>query len=953
MPQTKYLLYEISLSLSLSLLLLIIAISISTGYSQADQIVVLGQFETSQGHPSSDGTTIYTVHDFVIDKVLQGRTSESDLQVVTLGGQTEDGLLVVSHQPSVYPHRQYLLSLVECTDCINETSYQIEAMHHERMPGFGAAVVAASNQATIFAEKDDDACPQVLDRNGDGQHILKLKAGSINLTSVEGMTANGYIYYYAQTRDFPKPLYSFEADLSYSEAVFGTNPLANETLQVSFPDGVSETTYTTSLSLNEDGNVSFTTEKNSSEASGALLVDTLYKPFLRLDFSFELSGLYDVEGQLSDLVAVESSTASFICADEIVPFDTITVEDTDISIKQCLDGNTNNITYSFGNFSYASNGIYTFTVFATSDQSRELRQATAVIDYSTSTFFPSAVGSGQWSIHPDPATVVTQYPGAYPSRIVDVDNNTMELVVGNAFVQPSPQQPFVFMPAGVPIALATFEVATNNCNTNPQLGFEEIRMQGLSYYYDEGLPPFFSVEYCAVEAEPDYTVHPCGCDNVRVTDFTPDEIVAGDNQILTITGTGFGTYERSPDPSEGGTKSSVLFTNGDNTDSGSANDNLIAAADADFRDDDFVLQWTDTEIRVRVPSTDYRELVFGPASSGRFTVRNRCNDTDRSPRRLRIPYALSNNRVDDDGVAKPLSLRKDGTQGAYDGYVFAFNDNVNLFSSKNIRGVFSSSLQEWCNDVGANFRILDEGNSITPTSKDGVNSIAVGSLLTANGQAGMLQSATYFEIDCEGSDLSTFDGGYVFTDIDFVIDVDFLQGSASTQSRLETVFLHELGHAHMLTHARKTTTNPFQNNPTMVSIGAAGLESADIDGGNRLFGVSGYVASFDCEINGSALQIDPISTGMCGAEVSSASSTVKILAPVVYPTQATNFWTVESKVPLQSIHLFSATGAEVKWIDVDSKTIEMIPNSNLSPGAYFLKLRDVDGNLHSAKIIKL
>jgi len=113
------------------------------------------------------------------------------------------------------------------------------------------------------------------------------------------------------------------------------------------------------------------------------------------------------------------------------------------------------------------------------------------------------------------------------------------------------------------------------------------------------------------------------------------------------------------------------------------------------------------------------------------------------------------------------------------------------------------------------------------------------------------------------------------------------------------------------------------------------------------------VTSFDCEMNGSALQVDPISTGMCGAEVSSISSTVQTLTPVVYPTQAANFWTVESQVPLKTIQLLSATGVEVQRIDVDSKTSEVVPNRNLSPGAYFFKLRDVDGNLHAVKVLKL
>ena len=589
--------WKLILNLSLLFLLpIVLSAQILPQIKPIDGLVFEGKILSKKGYWSKDRSTIYTVNWFAPERIFDGVSKYQDsIPVITQGGVTDEGLLVVTHTSNFHKNYKYLMAIKPCDDCLSE----FETYHPVGIVGEFQAEHYANERANWLKKTRSGSytqgspCPPE-------QTNLYLSFSNVTITSIVGQQVQGYVDIKTKTDSEDKILYDISSELKYDTTVFGQFAVANQNLEITPTDPAFQQHYTTTSQDQNADKVFFSMSKNATSGLNAIIINTFFQPTIRASFQIDASNITSIPQQLSSILELQNLTASYYCGGQRVVFDNIHILENPIGV--IVQGAIIGITYTIKNVEFVSPDKYQFTVYVESDDLTQLRQSILRFDYSTFTFFPNQVAGGHAAILDEPGTIATDYPD-YNQLIQDDGSGTFRVIIGDANV-PDPGDEYAIISPG-PIPLVRIEMTTQNCDANPMLAFQEFEMQEISFYYDEDNFPFFIMAYEPVIASDNQQVHPCGCEEPVINSFTPDEIVAGDNQILTITGSNFGVYHRTDTPGHGGTGSSVLFKNGDGYESpGSTEPEFIAASDTDIRFGG-VLKWTDTEIKLRVPSTDY------------------------------------------------------------------------------------------------------------------------------------------------------------------------------------------------------------------------------------------------------------------------------------------------------------------------------------------------------------
>jgi hypothetical protein len=895
-----------------------------------DGLVLHGKVSTKFGVESTDQKTIYTINWFVPDAIYHGKGNIPDsIPILTMGGITDEGLLVVSHTPEIQKNYNYMVALQPCENCVPDLkTWNISGLVGEfDKKGY---IQSRKNwsQRIRLSEMPKDDCVQ-------DESTLFISFGNVHLTATADSVV-GYLDIKCRT-DIPnKALYSISTQLKYKANVFGTYAISNHNLSVLPSDAAMQSIYP-SLVTDVAADKAGFSMTNNGLTSTAILIEQTNKSFARINFKVSLQGLLNIPQQVSDLFTLEYLQASYICDREVFNFRNIKIDENSIGVV--LDGLSPSITYTFDDVEYNSiTKKYQFTIFAASEFDTRLTQASIFVDYNTFAFFPNQFASGNAVVINQPGTIATDYP-QYDPIFGDSDNSTFAVILGS--INPVTTEPLAFLGPD-PKPLIRIQMTIDDCNLNPDLSFAEFDMQEISYY-DDNLMPFYLAYDPVIADDYEWTL-PCGCDDVDIASFSPQEIVAGDNQILTITGTGFGVFQRSTNPGESGTGSTVLFYNGDFVSGVGSTPEYIAASRED------ILSWSDTEIKVKVPSTNYLQGSNGPASTGKIIVRNWCNKDDKSGDQLHIPYSLLNYRLKTDGVAKPLGLRNNnGLSGEQDGYVFSFNPNISA-AVFNVKDAFRDALNTWCPETYIRFKTTDTPEPfITPTFNDGRNSIAIGSLGTPGAEAAVLTSLAYFSIDCNGSTANDEDGGFIMTDIDVIVHSAFAIDNTIPYSRRKRVFEHELGHAHMLNHAHCFGGGMFgYSGPLMHPQGETEIKDVDISGGNRVFANSSKIINNNTCIGTSLVPI-PIQIGYCGDLV--ASQDIPNNFTKISPNPVSDWLLIKNANDFDNYSIYNSTGIRVINQFVPSSEFQ-VDLTLLKPGCYLLILEG-DNNVSYSKIIKI
>ena len=295
-----------------------------------------------------------------------------------------------------------------------------------------------------------------------------------------------------------------------------------------------------------------------------------------------------------------------------------------------------------------------------------------------------------------------------------------------------------------------------------------------------------------------------------------------------------------------------------------------------------------------------------------------------------------------------MGLRNDnGLNGEQDGYEFSFGANVDVFNI-DIRDAFNTGLDTWCPETNIRFKIAEEDAPVGTqvAAGDGYNIITVGSLSSPDAQAALIQSQAYFPIDCGGSSDIEEQGGFIMTDLDFVVNDDFALGN--DQDRAERVFEHEIGHGHNINHARCTADSC--SGPLMHPMGETGIQIDDINGGDEIFNDSqDIINDNDCELGGDMVDVDPIQTGGCGISLSEKEVDIPDLE--VAPNPTSNSIRVSHREKTINYQLLSSTGVTLLY--GKSNLPEFSLNlDNYAAGTYILILSSETGTAHY-KIVKL
>lgn len=262
-----------------------------------------------------------------------------------------------------------------------------------------------------------------------------------------------------------------------------------------------------------------------------------------------------------------------------------------------------------------------------------------------------------------------------------------------------------------------------------------------------------------------------------ITSFSPTTTSGGTGSVLTITGSGFGS-----------TQGSVGFA--DANDGGSST--LLFSAD------EYFVSWTDTEIKVYVPQR---------AGTGKVQVVTATSTTYSSSTDLTVEYTrlelIANGPTTNPGsrLYRP-SLDDDNGSG---GLTWVLN--ADMKKSHKATKTLMRALQNWRCSTGLNFdldttntttvSIVDRDDTHTIMWQNPNQSISTGALAVTFSQWS----------GCYNS--SKTDWHWYLNDVDMVFD-DVLSngrtwnygpGSPTTaQYDMESVALHEFGHAHQLAH---------------------------------------------------------------------------------------------------------------------------------------------------------
>lgn len=242
-----------------------------------------------------------------------------------------------------------------------------------------------------------------------------------------------------------------------------------------------------------------------------------------------------------------------------------------------------------------------------------------------------------------------------------------------------------------------------------------------------------------------------------ITGFFPIEISAGTEELLVINGSGFGNTRGS---------GSVGFRNAD--DGGAS---FIEPLPSQY------VKWEDTEIIVEVPDN---------AGTGQIRVAQGVSVISQAT----LTILFSHINLEEKGSAYSAAMIAKSPSG---GYVWQMSELFKL--NKRASTSFIRAINTWKCNTGVNW-LIGEVTLLNKAARDEINIICFDSFEEL--PEGALGVAYSYYSSCQ-------EGQWYLSEIDIVFDagVNWQFGPplpGATQVDMETIALHELGHAHQLAH---------------------------------------------------------------------------------------------------------------------------------------------------------
>lgn len=400
-----------------------------------------------------------------------------------------------------------------------------------------------------------------------------------------------------------------------------------------------------------------------------------------------------------------------------------------------------------------------------------------------------------------------------------------------------------------------------------------------------------------------------GRNAMAIGSISPSVSTAGTGDIITITGTGFGSVTGA-----------VGFSNSD----------FGGFAFSDALESQ-IMSWSDTEIQVQVP--DF-------AGTGEIRITREDATVITSSEELTIDYAHINAEVDVGlgQIAYPTQHVDTDGEGGYTWQMYTDFKNVT-----GAEDAFNRAAETWGCGTNINWKVGTD-TSVNTIAGDGVNVVRfdVGSELP-NGVLGRCTSRFSGCFAADGVTINWF-----VTELDIVFDdgVNWNFGTALpllSQFDFESVALHELGHGRQMGHV--INTNTIMHFSLSNGEESRSLSDNDIDGGT---------------------EVDTRSTSnpVCGQPVPTAFSCSRLSVEddvldqnlTLYPNPSKNEIYLKNtlNIELQSINIYDVNGRLVlnNKIDNGYNSNMLLNISQLTSGMYFFKISTEDAFI-TKKIVVL
>lgn len=337
----------------------------------------------------------------------------------------------------------------------------------------------------------------------------------------------------------------------------------------------------------------------------------------------------------------------------------------------------------------------------------------------------------------------------------------------------------------IPNGLIHVKMKMNNCIPNSQVFFKDtVIFGGLSTYMSEPLyadfpNDTFSTAYDTFKIPNPIIVPNCVA---TITSFSPDTVRGGIDDTLTIRGFQFGPIQGN---------GNLYFTNADAPTSNS----YVPLEPYD------ILLWTDTLIKIKVPSVD-TGLNKDPIASCNFILHNNVNEKDTSSNRLTVFYSLFNHRLNSTSKVPDRFVN-------FDFGVYTLLVDTLVYQNDSAMWCIQKALYEWRCATGVNIVIKKDTFGLPKVANpDIINHIFYSDTL----QAAAITTTFYDQCPTASRPL---------IDIDIAISrnpivpfhYDTLGNIPAGKSDFYAIILHEIGHAVLQNHVNDTNSimYPYQN----------------------------------------------------------------------------------------------------------------------------------------------
>ena len=386
--------------------------------------------------------------------------------------------------------------------------------------------------------------------------------------------------------------------------------------------------------------------------------------------------------------------------------------------------------------------------------------------------------------------------------------------------------------------------------------------------------------------------------NAVINSLSPMTISAGTNSILTINGSGFGS-------TRGSGKVSFSFMNG--------NGSYVDALPVQY------VSWSDAQIQVQVPDQ---------SGSGHIVVTTGGGSQILSTDSIFVPYDEEQWIHNDTPYVYVLSNLD--TVGGYRWYM-----NSNMASTSASSGPFARALDEWRCHTGVNW--LYNGTTPIDTSGSGINLVRFGK--TNELAAGVLGTLHWINESCfDNGHLKTFISNY-----DMIISPSYTwcygpQNPLPTEVDIQTIFMHEFGHAHMINHINGPQAD-FMHSTTANGQAFRTLSTGDQDGAT--YALTHSIGQTFCGV-----QSHSYYTCVNGISTTNASTPIS-----VYPNPATDKAIISGTSRNGAMDIYDNTGRIIAKLHTMDQQTE-IHISGLADGLYIGKYT-LGTETHTFKLCKL